>query len=110
MGTLVCNKLSEGQPILTELKNGETYNGTLFACDNWMNLHLKSVILSTKDGSRFFRITEAYIRGNTIKYLRVAEPVLAQVQLRVSLLLNLSFLFGLCMSHAEAGSMFKPKK
>lgn len=30
--------------MLVELKNGETLNGHLVNCDNWMNLTLKEVV------------------------------------------------------------------
>lgn len=40
------------------------------------------VILSSRDGDKFFRLSEAYIRGNTIKYLRVSEQVLEKAQVR----------------------------
>jgi U6 snRNA-associated Sm-like protein LSm4 len=70
---LTLLKSTQGHPVLVELKNGETYNGTLLSCDSWMNLHLREVILSSRDGDKFFRLSEAYIRGNTIKYMRVAE-------------------------------------
>lgn len=66
--------------MLVELKNGETYNGHLEACDNWMNVHLKEVICTAKDGDRFWRMPQVYIRGNTIKYLRVPESAVAKVQ------------------------------
>ncbi|MFS7919087.1 putative like-Sm (LSM) domain containing protein, LSm4/SmD1/SmD3 [Helianthus anomalus] len=60
---------------LVELKNGETYNGHLVNCDTWMNIHLREVICTSKDGDRFWRMPECYIRGNTIKYLRVPDEV-----------------------------------
>ena len=89
---------------LVELKNGETYNGHMVQCDSWMNVHLREVICTSKvdavclsqcpaqpsyqtllcdtcpalalqDGDRFWRIPETYIRGNTIKYLRVPDEV-----------------------------------
>ncbi|KAK6154192.1 hypothetical protein DH2020_013831 [Rehmannia glutinosa] len=59
--------------LLVELKNGETYNGRLVNCDTWMNIHLREVICTSKDGDRFWRMPECYIRGNTIKYLRVPD-------------------------------------
>ncbi|KAL0928620.1 hypothetical protein M5K25_000525 [Dendrobium thyrsiflorum] len=59
--------------MLVELKNGETYNGHLVNCDTWMNIHLREVICTSKDGDRFWRMPECYIRGNTIKYLRVPD-------------------------------------
>lgn len=35
-------------PQLVELKNGETYNGHLVNCDNWMNIHLRDVICTSR--------------------------------------------------------------
>ncbi|GHP03671.1 hypothetical protein PPROV_000242600 [Pycnococcus provasolii] len=66
-------KTAVSQPMMVELKNGETYNGVLLSCDHWMNLHLKDVILTSKDGDRFWKIEECYVRGNTIKYMRVPD-------------------------------------
>ncbi|KAL2238976.1 UNVERIFIED_CONTAM: putative U6 snRNA-associated Sm-like protein LSm4 [Sesamum indicum] len=66
--------------LLVELKNGETYNGHLVNCDTWMNIHLREVICTSKDGDRFWRMPECYIRGNTIKYLRVPDEVIDKVQ------------------------------
>ncbi|RZB49004.1 putative U6 snRNA-associated Sm-like protein LSm4, partial [Glycine soja] len=68
-------KTAQGHPMLVELKNGETYNGHLVNCDTWMNIHLREVICTSKDGDRFWRMPECYIRGNTIKYLRVPDEV-----------------------------------
>ncbi|KAG2429248.1 hypothetical protein HXX76_011017 [Chlamydomonas incerta] len=45
-----------------------------------MNLHLSEVICTSKDGQRFFKMPEAYIRGNTIKYISVPEEVVDKVQ------------------------------
>ncbi|KAI3791436.1 hypothetical protein L2E82_05205 [Cichorium intybus] len=59
--------------MLVELKNGETYNGHLVNCDTWMNIHLRDVICTSKDGDRFWRMPECYIHGNAIKYLRVPD-------------------------------------
>ncbi|KAM3181999.1 hypothetical protein ACTXT7_013269 [Hymenolepis weldensis] len=67
-------------PMLVELKNGETYNGHLIACDDWMNIHLKDVICTSRDGDRFWKMTECFIRGSIIKYLRIHEDVLDKVQ------------------------------
>ena len=67
-------------PILVELKSGETYSGTLVACDNWMNLHLKDVVLTTKSGDAFWKLPEVYLRGNHVKYLRMPDEVLDVVK------------------------------
>lgn len=45
-----------------------------------MNIHLKEVICTSKDADKFWRMPEVYIRGNTIKYIRVPEEVLDKVQ------------------------------
>lgn len=66
--------------MLVELKNGETYNGHLVSCDSWMNLNLREVICTSRDGMRFFQLRECYVRGNTIKYLRIPDEVLEKVK------------------------------
>lgn len=63
---------------LVELKNGEAYNGRMEACDTWMNMHLHEVICTAKDGEKFWRMKEVYIRGNTIKYVRVPDDTLGK--------------------------------
>ena len=45
-----------------------------------MNLHLKDVVCTSKEGDRFWRMPECYVRGNTIKYLRVADDVITKVE------------------------------
>ena len=66
--------------MLVELKNGETYNGHLVSCDTWMNVHLREVICTSKDGDRFWRMANCYVRGNTIKYICVPDEVIGLVQ------------------------------
>lgn len=44
----VCMHLSIPKTQLIELKNGETYNGHMLACDTWMNVHLREVICTAK--------------------------------------------------------------
>ncbi|CAL5869795.1 uncharacterized protein PFLUO_LOCUS4025 [Penicillium psychrofluorescens] len=66
--------------MLVELKNGETLNGHLVNCDNWMNLILREVVQTSPEGDRFFRLPEVYIRGNNIKYLRIPEEIVDQVK------------------------------
>jgi U6 snRNA-associated Sm-like protein LSm4 len=52
--------------MLVELKNGETLNGHLVNCDNWMNLTLKEVVQTSQEGDRFFKLPEVYVRGNNV--------------------------------------------
>ncbi|CAP31966.1 Protein CBR-LSM-4 [Caenorhabditis briggsae] len=77
-------KTAQNHPMLVELKNGETYNGHLKACDAWMNIHLVDVIFTSKDGDKFFKMSEAYVRGSTIKYLRIPETVVDLVKTEVN--------------------------
>jgi len=55
--------------MLVELKNGETLNGHLVSCDTWMNLTLKEVIQTSPEGDKFWRLPEAYVRGNNVRLL-----------------------------------------
>jgi U6 snRNA-associated Sm-like protein LSm4 len=68
------------KPIMIELKNGETLNGDLVNCDNWMNLTLKNVIQSSANGEEFLKIPQCYIRGIHIKYLRLPEEIMDQAK------------------------------
>lgn len=63
-------------PVLIELKNGETFNGKLANIDLWMNVSMKEVVRTSKDASEFWSMPEVYVRGNTIKYVRVPDEVL----------------------------------
>ncbi|KAF2154437.1 Sm-like ribonucleoprotein [Myriangium duriaei CBS 260.36] len=71
---------AQGHPMLVELKNGETLNGHLVNCDTYMNLTLKEVIQTNPEGDKFFRLSEAYIRGNNIKYLRLEDEIVDAVK------------------------------
>ena len=66
--------------MLVELKNGETLNGHLANCDNWMNLILKEVVQTSPEGDRFFRLPEVYIRGNNVSCFK-ARVVLARANM-----------------------------
>lgn len=37
------------------------------------------MICTSRDGDRFWKLNECYIRGNSIKYLRIPEDVIDQV-------------------------------
>ena len=45
-----------------------------------MNISLKDVISTSRDGQTFHRMTEVYIRGSIIKYLRIPEDVIKEVR------------------------------
>ncbi|XP_017889587.1 U6 snRNA-associated Sm-like protein LSm4 [Ceratina calcarata] len=73
-------RTAQNHPMLVELKNGETYNGHLVSCDSWMNINLREVICTSRDGDKFWRMPECYIRGSTIKYLRIPDEVIDMVK------------------------------
>jgi len=77
---LTLLQTAQNHPMLVELKNGETYNGHLVSCDNWMNINLREVICTSRDGDRFWRMPECYIRGSTVKYLRIPDEVIEMVK------------------------------
>jgi len=52
---------------LVELKNGETFNGHLVNCDNFMNITLREVYQTNADGDKFWKLKECYIRGSTVR-------------------------------------------
>ncbi|PNS20999.1 hypothetical protein CAC42_3336 [Sphaceloma murrayae] len=72
--------LAQGHPMLVELKDGTTLNGHLVNCDTYMNLTLKEVVQTSAEGDRFFRLSEAYVRGNNIKYLRLEDEIVEAVK------------------------------
>lgn len=41
-----------------------------------MNVSMKEVVRTSRDGEEFWSMTEVYVRGNTIKYVRVPDSVL----------------------------------
>ena len=90
-------RTAQNHPMLVELKNGETYNGHLVSCDNWMNINLREVICTSRDGDKFWRMPECYIRGSTIKYLRIPDEVIDMVkeETQVCLVFN-KFVFFTC--------------
>lgn len=65
--------------MLIELKNGETFNGKLANIDIWMNVSMRGVVRTSRNGDEFWSLPEVYVRGNTIKYVRVPDTVLDAV-------------------------------
>ncbi len=44
-----------------------------------MNIKLSDVIWTSRDGDRFWKLEEAYVRGNSIKYMTIPDEVLDMV-------------------------------
>jgi|LauGreDrversion4_2_1035121.scaffolds.fasta_scaffold710966_1 U6 snRNA-associated Sm-like protein LSm4 len=60
---------------MVECKSGDSYDGTLQACDTFMNLRLNQVIITSADGN-FSKCQEAFVRGNNIKAIQFQVEVL----------------------------------
>lgn len=60
-GQLSLSRNSSGFFQLVELKNGETYNGHLVSCDNWMNINLREVICTSR------------VRGISFELLKITQ-------------------------------------
>ncbi len=44
-----------------------------------MNIKLSDVIWTSRDGDRFWKLEEAYVRGSSIKYMTIPDEVLDMV-------------------------------
>ncbi|KAI0300462.1 hypothetical protein B0F90DRAFT_1810361 [Multifurca ochricompacta] len=75
---------AQNKPMVRTLHNflqeRRNVNGHLVNCDNFMNITLREVYQTNADGDRFWKVKECYIRGSTIKYLRVPDALLDVVK------------------------------
>ena len=63
-------------PQLVELKNGETYNGHLVSCDNWMNINLREVICTSRvKPSPVFTSLRTFIRKEVDIFAQTNFPI-----------------------------------
>lgn len=63
-------------PVLVELKNGDTYSGTLAGIDHLMNLRLEDAIFTARSEYRFEKLKECMIRGQFVKFIRFPDEIL----------------------------------
>ena len=68
--------------LMVDCKNGESYDGTLQACDTFMNLKLSGVTITSAHGA-FSKCEQLFIRGNNIKSIQFAPEVLDRHQVEV---------------------------
>eukprot|EP00585_Thalassiosira_rotula_P005598 CAMPEP_0196148464 /NCGR_PEP_ID=MMETSP0910-20130528/27786_1 /TAXON_ID=49265 /ORGANISM="Thalassiosira rotula, Strain GSO102" /LENGTH=60 /DNA_ID=CAMNT_0041411175 /DNA_START=211 /DNA_END=390 /DNA_ORIENTATION=+ len=45
-----------------------------------MNINLRDVVCTSKDGDKFWKLNECYIRGSSIKYLRLPEEAVERAK------------------------------
>lgn len=67
---------TRGKPVSIELRDGSTVNGTVMHTDKAMNLVLKAVIKTSASGKDFWRCREAFIRGTSVRNIRMPDAVL----------------------------------
>lgn len=71
--------------LMVDAKNGDSFEGTLAACDTFMNMRLADCTVTSAHG-KFYKSTEVFVRGNTIKSVQLQPDVLSkhteQVKLR----------------------------
>lgn len=65
-----------GKPVSLELCNGETINGVVMRTDRAMNVVLKQSIRTGADGETFWRARESFVRGASVRNVRMDESAL----------------------------------
>jgi small nuclear ribonucleoprotein D3 len=63
---------SVGHIITVELANGTLYRGRLFAAEDNMNVQLKDITATYRDG-RIQQLEQVYIRGSHVRYFIVPD-------------------------------------
>ncbi|KAF8936424.1 small nuclear ribonucleoprotein Sm D3 [Dissophora ornata] len=63
---------AQGHIITIELKTGSVYRGTLFEAEDNMNIQLKDITMTARDG-RLTQLDQVYIRGSHIRFFIVPD-------------------------------------
>ncbi|KAG0228660.1 small nuclear ribonucleoprotein Sm D3 [Mortierella sp. GBA43] len=63
---------AQGHIITIELKTGSVYRGTLFEAEDNMNVQLKDIQVTARDG-RLTQLDQVYIRGSHIRFFIVPD-------------------------------------
>lgn len=77
-------------PVLVELKNGDSYSGTLAGIDHLMNLRLEDAVSTARSECRFEKLTECMIRGQFVKFIRFPDEILERCVMQEAAAANLS--------------------
>ena len=62
----------ESHPVMVELKTGESYWGTLVESEDNMNVLLKRVTMTARNG-QVSKLEHVYLRGSTVRYIVLPE-------------------------------------
>ncbi|KAJ1930610.1 small nuclear ribonucleoprotein Sm D3 [Tieghemiomyces parasiticus] len=63
---------AEGHVVTIEMKNGQTYRGTLLESEDNMNVQMKEVTVTARDG-QVSKLQQIYIRGSHIRFFIVPD-------------------------------------
>lgn len=63
---------AQGHIVSLELSNGISYRGKLLEAEDNMNVQLKDVVITGKDGSTE-KAAQVYIRGSMIQFISVPD-------------------------------------
>lgn len=68
-----------GKEVSIELADGETVNGTVMRTDRAMNVVIKQCTRTGADGESFWKSRECFIRGASVKNVRMTDSALVAV-------------------------------
>ena len=71
-----CNR----SDILVELKNGDSAKGVLHLIDYFMNIKLKDVLYIEKEGPKFVKCNECFIRGSNVSSIQLRDDIVEKVK------------------------------
>ncbi|KAI7850794.1 Sm-like ribonucleoprotein [Circinella umbellata] len=63
---------AQGHIITLELKTGQLYRGKLLAAEDNMNIQLREITVTARDG-RVSQLDQVYIRGSTVRFFIVPD-------------------------------------
>ncbi|TPX32456.1 hypothetical protein SmJEL517_g04470 [Synchytrium microbalum] len=63
---------SQGHIITLELKTGATYRGKLLECEDSMNVQLRDITVTQRDG-RVTKLDQVYVRGSQVRFFIVPD-------------------------------------
>jgi U6 snRNA-associated Sm-like protein LSm4 len=66
----VLRQSGQNSRLLVDCKNGDSYDGTLVACDTFMNVRLSDVVITSAEKQTFTKCGEVFIRGNNIRAIQ----------------------------------------
>ena len=72
-------KGAKHKKIMIQIKNGDTVNGILDNIDIFMNMKINDVTYTDKNGEKFYKANEIFIRGNNISSINFEENLIEEI-------------------------------